>query len=93
MFKLFDDKSVLSAEPVLFRFEDKKIINYFRYYDIITKKETFNGELGEPIETRVLVCMVCGEYEHITTTLRKGKWKMLCDICRNEYKLKDTVKK
>ena len=91
MFKLFDDKSVLSAEPVLFRFKDNHpdIINYFRYYDIITKKETFNGELGEPIETRVLVCMVCGEYEHITTTLRK----MLCDICRNEYKLKDTVKK
>ena len=109
MFKLFEDKSILSATPVLFRFEDKqprsifdiilhkpykptavypdkKIIDYFRYYDIKTTKEIFNGQ---PTEKRILVCMVCGEYEHIAITLKKNKCKILCNNCNNKYKMED----
>ena len=46
MFKLFEDKSVLSATRVLFRlgYPDKKIIDYFGYYDIKTTKEIFNRQ-------------------------------------------------
>ena len=48
MFKLLEDKSVLSAEAVLFEFGlNPNSNNCFRFYKIKTTKETFRGQPTE----------------------------------------------